>query len=154
MPDPKEFTPPASQEELDRIIADRLSRQESKIRGEFADYDDMKAKAGKFDEVEQRAAAAEKERDDLKAAQDKANAESEQRKQIATWADEVGKAKNVPAGLLLRAGTTKAELEAYADELKPHVVAQRNDPVPTEGERPANVTSEDREVVAKLFGNN
>lgn len=43
-----EFKPIASQEDLDRIIGDRLARE----RGKFADYDDLKAKAAKFDEVD------------------------------------------------------------------------------------------------------
>lgn len=42
------FTPPASQEELNRIIEQRLARE----RGKFADYDDLKAKAAKFDEAD------------------------------------------------------------------------------------------------------
>lgn len=43
-----QFKPPASQEELDRIIQSRLDRD----RKRFADYDDVKAKAGRVDELE------------------------------------------------------------------------------------------------------
>lgn len=43
-----EFTPPASQDEMNRIIADRIARE----RAKFSDYDDMKTKASKFDELE------------------------------------------------------------------------------------------------------
>jgi len=43
-----DFKPITSQDDLNRIIADRVSRE----RGKFADYDDLKAKAGKFDQVE------------------------------------------------------------------------------------------------------
>ncbi|WP_058725244.1 DUF4355 domain-containing protein [Curtobacterium luteum] len=43
-----EFTPPASQDELNRIIADRIARE----RAKFSDYDDIKSKASKFDELE------------------------------------------------------------------------------------------------------
>jgi hypothetical protein len=42
------FTPPASQEELNRIIEKRLERERSK----FGDYDDLKAKAARLDEIE------------------------------------------------------------------------------------------------------
>jgi hypothetical protein len=42
------YTPPATQADLDRIISDRLGRE----RAKFADYDDMKVKASKFDELE------------------------------------------------------------------------------------------------------
>ena len=40
-----EWTPPASQEELDRIITDRLKRETRKFR----DYDSLKAKAEQYD---------------------------------------------------------------------------------------------------------
>lgn len=64
------WTPPASQEELNRIIAERISREKAK----YADYTDLKAKASKFDELDaaskselqkatERAEAAERERD-------------------------------------------------------------------------------------------
>lgn len=42
------FTPPASQEEFNRIIDKRLERE----RAKFGDYDDLKAKAAKLDELE------------------------------------------------------------------------------------------------------
>ena len=44
-PEPKTFT----QAELDAIVGDRLKRQ----KAQFADYDDVKAKASKYDEIEQ-----------------------------------------------------------------------------------------------------
>lgn len=42
------FTPPASQDELNRIIAERLDRERKK----FSDYDDLKAKAAQLDALE------------------------------------------------------------------------------------------------------
>lgn len=42
------YTPPASQADLDRIVEQRLARERSK----FADYDDLKGKAAKFDELD------------------------------------------------------------------------------------------------------
>lgn len=42
-----QWTPPASQEELDRIIEDRLARE----RRKFADYSDLKAKAAGMDKA-------------------------------------------------------------------------------------------------------
>lgn len=41
------FTPPSSQDELDRIVSKRLERERSK----YADYDDLKAKAQQFDQM-------------------------------------------------------------------------------------------------------
>lgn len=43
------FTPPASQEEFDKMVGARLARE----RQRFADYDELKAKAAKLDEAEQ-----------------------------------------------------------------------------------------------------
>lgn len=69
-PPEKPFTPITSQDDLNRIITDRVSRE----RGKFADYKDLKAKAAKLDEIEEankteiqkaadRLAAIERERD-------------------------------------------------------------------------------------------
>lgn len=55
------FTPPASQEDLDKIVADRLSRERKKFDG----HDDFKAKAAKWDAHE--AAEAEKAKSKPKA---------------------------------------------------------------------------------------
>lgn len=64
-----DWKPPASQEELDRIIADRLGRQKQK----FSDYDELKAKADKLAEFED-AQKTEQQRlaDQLQAAKDQA----------------------------------------------------------------------------------
>lgn len=66
---PKEFTPPKSQDELDRMMADRASRAERSAREDerkkFADYDDLKADAEKF----RAAQAAAKPKDDDKPTQ-------------------------------------------------------------------------------------
>lgn len=45
---PPEFNPITSQDEFDRRIGDRLARERSR----FADYDELKEKASKFDEVD------------------------------------------------------------------------------------------------------
>lgn len=63
---PKEFTPPKSQEEFDRIITERANRAERQAREDerkkFSDYDDVKADAEKF----RAAQAAAKPKDDDK----------------------------------------------------------------------------------------
>lgn len=43
------FTPPASQEELNRIISERVAREKAK----YADHADLKAKAARLAEIEQ-----------------------------------------------------------------------------------------------------
>jgi hypothetical protein len=104
---PDAFEPITSQDALDYIIRDRLSRERSK----YSDYETLKAKADKYDEVE---AANQTE---LEKAQNALKTAQEERDRIA--ADklrlEVASEKNVPAKLL--AGTTREELEAAADEL-------------------------------------
>jgi hypothetical protein len=67
-----EFKAPANQEEFDRMVADRLTRERSK----FADYDDLKAKATKFDEV------AEADKSEVQKATERAAA-AEQRAAVA-----------------------------------------------------------------------
>lgn len=49
-PDKVEFTP-EQQAELDRIVAERLSRERKKVE-KFADYDDIKAKLSEFEKAE------------------------------------------------------------------------------------------------------
>lgn len=43
------FTPPASQADLDRIIQERVARE----RNKFADYEDLKAKATEYDQFKE-----------------------------------------------------------------------------------------------------
>ena len=104
---PKEFTPPASQDELNRIINERLTRERQK----FADYNDLKSKAQQWDAVE------EKNRTDLERVQAQAEAEKRRADQAELRATkaEVASTKGVPAALLN--GSTKEELESAADAL-------------------------------------
>lgn len=44
-----DFTPPASQADLDAIIKERVARERKK----FEDYDDLKAKASRLDQIEE-----------------------------------------------------------------------------------------------------
>ena len=48
-----------TQEEVNAIVADRLTRE----RAKYADYDDLKAKAGRTDEADTRANALQKQLD-------------------------------------------------------------------------------------------
>lgn len=43
------FTPPASQQELNRIISERVTRE----RAKYADYEDLRGKAARLSEIEQ-----------------------------------------------------------------------------------------------------
>jgi hypothetical protein len=61
---PAEFTPITSQEEFDKVLAKRLERE----RAKFADYDTLREKASKFDEVQ------EASKSELQKAQERAEA--------------------------------------------------------------------------------
>ena len=105
-----QWAPPASQQELDRIIGDRLARQ----KASFADYDDLKLKASKFDEAEQRNLT---EAQRLSARVEAAEGQLTPLQQENTKL-RVAISKKLDPTLVDRLrGTTKEEIEADADEL-------------------------------------
>lgn len=106
-PEPKSFT----QEQVDQIVEKRLAKE----RGKYKDYDELKTKAMKLDEMEN---AGKSELDKLKesnAALRKQIDDAAAEKQHAEWVSEVAKDKDVPAELLR--GSTRDELEAHAELL-------------------------------------
>lgn len=107
-PEPKSFT----QEQVDQIVERRLAKE----RGKYKDYDELKSKAMRLDEMEN---AGKSELDKLKesnAALRKQIDDAAAEKQHAEWVSEVAKDKGVPSELLR--GSTKDELEAHADLLQ------------------------------------
>lgn len=107
-PEPKSFT----QEQVDQIVERRLAKE----RGKYKDYDELKSKAMRLEEMEN---AGKSELDKLKesnAALRKQIDDAAAEKQHAEWVSEVAKDKGVPAELLR--GSTKDELEAHADLLQ------------------------------------
>jgi hypothetical protein len=106
------FTPPATQEAFDRIIGERVAR----TKAQYADYDDLKTKAEKFDAAEQaNLSELEKERKRAEVAEQKAAA-YEAKEQRAKWAVEIVKDSSVPASALR--GSTKEELAEHFEQLK------------------------------------
>ena len=87
-----------TQSEMDAIIGERLKRD----RAKYADYDELKAKAAKFDEAEEASKSelqrAVEERDRLKAEVEKFKAERERAELVAKMAAE----HKVDAALLAR----------------------------------------------------
>ncbi|MEU6204585.1 hypothetical protein ABZ814_13470 [Micromonospora musae] len=106
-----------TQADVDRIVADRLGRE----RGKYADYDQLKAKAGEFDKLaEAQKTEAEKSAERLTAAERKAaDAElSSLRLDVALDKAPEGMPVAQVRKLARRlTGTTKDELEADAAEL-------------------------------------
>jgi hypothetical protein len=98
-----------TQAEMEAIIGERLKRERSK----YADYNEIKAKAAKFDEAEE-ASKSElqkvvEERDKLKAELDKLMAEAARAEQVAKVAAEQG----VDAALLSRMSGDVEENAAF-----------------------------------------
>lgn len=123
-----QFKAPESQEELDRIIEQRLARE----RKRFSDYDELKAQAGKLAELE------EANKSEAEKAQARAEAAEKRAAELEAKAvrAEVAAAKGVPVSLL--SGSTQAELEASADALIDFRGEQKAGPyVPAEGKVPA-----------------
>lgn len=126
----KEFNPISSQEELDQIIQARIARE----RNKFADYDDIKAKAERLDEIEEaNKSEIEKKEELLKALQ----VENETLK-LEALRSRVAAEKGVPANLLN--GTTEEEINAAADALIEFKGAHKDERlhVPSEGRRPVS----------------
>lgn len=101
------YTPPASQEDLDRIIEARLARERSKFSG----YDELKAKASKYDELEDA-----KKTDEQRSAERIARLESELAAQKLDGArTRIAAEHHLDPDLL--AGSSEDELTAHATKL-------------------------------------
>lgn len=112
--DDKTFT----QADVDRIVADRLKRERD---SKFADYDELKAKAAKLDDLEQSKKTSEQKLTErIEAAERKAQ-EAEQRvaqAEAGALRATVASEKGLTAAQAKRlAGSTREELEADADDL-------------------------------------
>ena len=102
-----EFDAITSQEDFDSRIQARLDRERKK----YGDYEELKARAGKFTELEEANRTESEKIADRLAAAEKRAAELEG----AALRSTVAEAKGVPSALL--SGSTQEELEASADAL-------------------------------------
>ena len=110
-----DFTPITSQEQFNAAIQERISRAESKVREQFADYDALKEKAGKYDEAQNASKTeAQKAEERIKSLEDELSGMRAAR-QHDQWVSEVSQATGVPADLLR--GSTKEEIEAHANSI-------------------------------------
>lgn len=102
-----EFKPITSQEEFERTLGKRLERE----RAKFADYDDLKSKAAKLAEIEER------DKSELQRATERAEAaerratEHERQAKAASIAAETG----VPVEMII--GSSEDEMRSSADRL-------------------------------------
>ncbi len=130
------FKPVTSQEDLDRIIENRLVRERKK----FADYDQLKEQASKVDT--------------LQAKLDKAEAkvsEFKERDRIEEWKHDVAKETGVPVSVLR--GSTLDDIKAHAESLKEVISSRPVAPVvPDQGDQPSSSVSSGQRFVRELFG--
>jgi hypothetical protein len=106
--DTKTFT----QAELDAVVKDRLKREREK----YSDYEDLKAKAAKFDEAEEaNKTELQKVTERAKALEDELNGLKEAEK-LRTMRATVAKETGIPANLLT--GSTEDECKAQAEAIK------------------------------------
>lgn len=117
-----------TQSEMEAIIGERLKRE----RAKYADYDELKGKAAKFDEAEEASKSelqkAVEERDRFKAELDKLTAERERAEKVAKVAAE----KGVDAALLAR---MSGDVDENAEFLKKQMDAKpKYETVPDGGE--------------------
>jgi len=101
---------PASQDELNRIIESRLARE----RAKYADFDSLKEKAEKYDELKA------KDKSEIEKATERATAAESKLASETLRADraEIALEKGLTLTQAKRlVGTTRAELEADADQL-------------------------------------
>jgi hypothetical protein len=127
----EEFSAITTQEDLDKIIRKRLTKEREK----YAGFEDLKAKAEKYDAIEEgQKTELQKLQERIEKAE-KENAVFKQREQVNTWAAEVSKETGVPANLLR--GSTKDELESHAAMLKEFTGEQSTAPVvQSDGKKP------------------
>lgn len=126
-----------TQEQVDRIVQERLARAKQSVPD---DYEALKAKAAKFDEIEE---ANKSEFDKLTEQYAALRKEHEQlvhENERKAWASEVSKEKGVPASVLR--GDTKEELEAHAQAILDSGLSHFPS-IPDKGEvRPDTITRE------------
>lgn len=139
-----EFKAPATQADLDRIIQDRVAR----VKSSFADYDDLKAKAGQVETFQSRIAELEATNTEL----DGKVKDYQTKEERAQLVSDVAASKGVPASALR--GGTREELEAHADDLA--ALLKPSGPViPGQEQTPSSVPdSPERLAVKTLFGTN
>lgn len=125
-----------TQADVDRIVRERVKRE----RDKYADYEDLKAKAGTATTLEERVAEIEKRASDNEARAMRA---------------EIANAKGLtPTQAKRLVGTTREELEADADELLTDIGAQKQNGnrAPREGQTPSpSGDDEVREFTRGLF---
>lgn len=117
--DNTEFTAITTQEQLNKILGDRLARE----RAKYADYSELQEKAAKFDAAEE---AAKTELEKALSRAEKAETlvkEYETRQQVEEWKQQVAKETGVPVEALR--GSTLEDLQVHGEQLKTMIGTQQ-----------------------------
>lgn len=144
---PAAFEPITTQEDLNKVIGERITRERSKYEG----FEEYKSKAEKFDAFEEsRKTEMQKMTERLEIAE-KENAEYKQREQLATWANEVSKEYGIPADVIK--GADKEEMMAHAERLKVFTGALPTAPiVQSDGQKPKHKAATTADLFAETVG--
>lgn len=159
-----EFKAPASQDELNRIISERIARVEAK----YKDVGDLRKKASEYEKLmadkqtaeeklQARAEAAEKRAQELEAANQAREEKAALEQQVADWKTKIAadaKFAGVPASALR--GTTEEELREHAAQLKaliPDPDPRRGAYVRDEGSQTGSGSLDPRAVFADILKN-
>lgn len=142
-PTPDEGTkdPTFTQADVDRIVAERLKRERETTKAKYADYDDLKAKAGEKATADERLAELEKE------------IEATKREAMRRRVQAAHGISDEDADLFLT-GADEESLTAQAKRLADREAERKSNGnhVPREGETPKSKSNDDeREFVRKLF---
>lgn len=146
----EQFTPIATQEDLDKIVIERLNKERKK----YSDYDEVKSELARLkEESEQNRTEAERLKsleEKFKATEAKAKA-LEQEKQLSEWKSDVAKRTGIPADALR--GESKEDLEAHAEILKEAFKKTSAPRLKDDGRQPGEAgNDESRQMVRELFG--
>lgn len=138
------YTPPATQDDLDRIVETRLARE----RAKYADYEDLKRKAEELDRI-QREQMSEADRLRAELEEERRRRTEVEREALRT---RIAAEKGVPAKLLT--GDTEEALIASADALL-EFLGQQPEPrrgarVPGEGRQPGSPADPQAEALSIL----
>lgn len=110
-----EFTPITSQEQLDAIIGKRVMRE----RDKYADYDELKKKAARLDELEE-ASKSELQKAQDSAAQYKSELEA-LKSSIALDKERIAIASEFGISADILRGSSAKELREHAEAIKAHI---------------------------------
>lgn len=144
-----EFKPITSQDDLNKVINERLQRE----RAKYADYKDVKAKAARLDEIEQ-ANQTEAEKAAKRVAELEAELNNTRRESLRlriaaehgiTDADDID---------LFLTGTDEETLTKQAKRLADRTADRKKqgNHVPREGTTPSSAEGDERQAVRGLFG--